>query len=533
MLKRRRFISNSALIGAGLSVSSRSLLANSARIQPRHILPSVNHNRMIIKISFDRRLSASPRIRIGRETVIATPTDTMGRFWRFDIKGLQPGTSYELNLETSDGNLLIDPWFLKTFPAPDEEIEKLRLLVYTCAGGNEDLAYPNGMSAFQPIAVRRKLFERALSFSPDAAIGVGDQVYWDRESSLESRIELVRRITRKFYSQYGFFNPGMPVLGTHNETVLTNVVDVQLADLYGTMFRSTPTYLTQDDHDYFENDEASDQRITFPPTPFMLELAKTTQSLYFPEFLPDENRPTGLPASINHGISNGLAETYGTLRYGRLLETLIYDCRRFMTLKGPSAVFVDPIAEAWLKQRTGDEKATRHLIHMPSTPMGWAAGKWGEWYPDILEANKKLGTSNAKPYWQSGWWKQHQRLLTMMSAQKERIPLTVSGDLHALAAGTISRSAGLDLSNNPVNTIMSGSISSDDLSWASTFRGTPPLVPSQLKVDEALAPLEKNGFTLLDFDVNRVRVRQFGWDKTQAVAEIDSLEPLTDIYLSR
>ena len=172
-------------------------------------------------------------------------------------------------------------------------------------------------------------------------------------------------------------------------------------------------------------------------------------------------------------------------------------------------------------------------MHMPSTPMGWAAGKWGEWKPDILESNNKLGTSRAKPYWQEGWQHQHQRLLSMIAAQKERIPLTVSGDLHALAAGSIHKSSELDFSDNPIQSIVSGPISSDDLTWASTFRNTPPLVPSEISLDESLAPLENNGFTLLDFDPDNIQVRQFAWHKTRPVEDIDSLTPVNEFTLSR
>ena len=533
MIKRRKLIANTALISAGVSIYPGQLWGKTRTQTIRHLLPAVNHNRMIIKVSFTLPQLTTPRIRIARKTVNASPSDTLGRFWRFDIKELEPATTYDLQIEDSKGTQLGDPWPLRTFPHPGDDVEHVRLLVYTCAGGNGDLGYANGLSAFQPLAVRKRLLARALSFSPDVAIGVGDQVYWDQETSLKSRNENVRKLSYAFYKKFGFFDASLPVYGTPNESVLTSVVDAQLADLYGLMFQSTPTYLTQDDHDYFENDEASDDRITFPPTPFKLKLAKATQSLYFPEFLPDENRPSGLPGSFKGGTSDELAESYGTLRYGKLLETLIYDCRRFLTLKGPSAVFVEPTAEDWLKQRTRDEKATRHLVHMPSTPMGWAAGKWGEWYPDILESNNKLGTSKPKPYWQQGWWLQHQRLLSMTSAQKERIPLTVSGDLHAIGAGSIQKSGELNFADKPIQSILSGPISSDDLTWPSAFRNTPPLVPSGMAVEESLSPLENNGFTLLDFYPENIQVRQFAWHKTRPVEDIDSLNPVNEFTLSR
>ena len=48
-------------------------------------------------------------------------------------------------------------------------------------------------------------------------------------------------------------------------------------------------------------------------------------------------------------------------------------------------------------------------MRRPIRPAG-SAGKWGEWYPDVLDADKKLTIAQPKPYWQPGWLKQHDRL---------------------------------------------------------------------------------------------------------------------------
>ena len=173
------------------------------------------------------------------------------------------------------------------------------------------------------------------------------------------------------------------MLGTDNETVLKRAAGPQIAPVYGTDFRSTPVFFMQDDHDYFDNDEATDEIITFPPSYFMLQLARATQSMFYPEFLPDVGRPRGLPWSSAADRSDGLSETFGTIRYGRLAEVLLYDIRRTLTLAGPSAVYVDLEAERWLTSRMAATEVT-HVVHAPSNPPGWTAGKWGEWYPDIL-----------------------------------------------------------------------------------------------------------------------------------------------------
>ena len=94
----------------------------------------------------------------------------------------------------------------------------------------------------------------------------------------------------------GVFDRTQPVLGTPNEEVLKKAVGPQIADLYGTLMRSTPVFFLQDDHDYFENDEADDTLVTLPPDPFMLNLARASQLMYYPEFLPDAHRALGLPS---------------------------------------------------------------------------------------------------------------------------------------------------------------------------------------------------------------------------------------------
>ena len=70
-----------------------------------------------------------------------------------------------------------------------------------------------------------------------------------------------------------------------------------------------------DDHDYFDNDDAFDEIITFPPSFFMLQLARATQHMYYPEFLPDVARPRGLAWS---SVGGPAGRRLGKLRYGSL-----------------------------------------------------------------------------------------------------------------------------------------------------------------------------------------------------------------------
>lgn len=151
----------------------------------------------------------------------------------------------------------------------------------------------------------------------------------------------------------------------------------QIVDVYGTMLRSTPAFFLQDDHDCYENDDADDRLVTFPPDHFMLAAGRAAQRLFYPEFLPDPNRPPGLPAASAADRPPGVLESYGTVRYGRLAESMLYNWRRGLTLTGPSAVFVPPEVEAWLKGRMAAPELA-HVVNAPSTPPGWSAGKRGD-----------------------------------------------------------------------------------------------------------------------------------------------------------
>lgn len=495
-----------------------------------HLLPLVNHRRLRIKASFREPRAEPPKLRVDARTVVGTRSDTRGRFWCFDLDGLAAARTYELQLTESGGKPICDAWPLRTFPAPHAAVEHLRILVYTCGGGNGKAKLPIGTPFFLPIEVRQRLLDRALSLPVDVAIGIGDQVYWDLETGLNH--PRLGRFVRAFYDRYGRFDFDLPVLGSANEDVFTRVVDDQLSTLYGVRFRSLPTYLTQDDHDYFENDVATDRIVTFPPTPYMRRLARATQRLYFPEFLPDEHLPGALPGVSSVDPTGGISQSFGTLRYGRLVEALMYDCRGYLSLKGPTAGFVSRGVERWLARRTADEPDVRHLLHLPSTPFGWSAGKWGEWYPDRLEADRSFGTKTAKPYWQSGWFAQHQRLLKAIGGQEKRIPLIVSGDLHAVGSGRITRSGDWH-SGAGVTSVLAGPLGTAGPGWPSAFRGTPPQVPSALEVQPSLSPVEKNGFTLIDITPKSVTLSQFAWRPPEPVEKIDSLKPINVVRLAR
>jgi len=496
----------------------------------QHMIPTASHDRFLIKVSFTQAQEAAPELEVGPTRVRGQSNAAAGDFWQFDVTALSPATSYQLSLVSANGRALCEPWSLSTFPAPDATPERLRLMIYTCGGGHDALnqGLPEGKTTWLPSALRRRLLQRGLSFKPDALIANGDQIYWDLRAPQASKL-----IGERGAQIAGTFDRAQPVFGTANEAVFRRATGPQIIPQYGALLRSTPVFFMQDDHDYFDNDEATDEIITFPPDHFMLELARATRQLYYPEYLPDPNRPLGLPGASAADRPLGVAEAFGTLRYGKLAEILLYDIRRTQTLAGPSAVFVDGTVEAWLKSRMADREVI-HIVNIPSNPPGWSAGKWGEWYPDILGKDGKLTTDVPKPYWQSGWLKQHDRLMAAIAAMEGRIPLVVSGDLHAIAEGRMMRCGALDFAKKPVNVILSGPLGTGDRGWPSAFRGIGASPPNHLTMEEDLKPIEENGFILADFSPENITVRYFRFNYHKQRPEvIDTLEPFRVTELKR
>jgi hypothetical protein len=116
----------------------------------------------------------------------------------------------------------------------------------------------------------------------------------------------------------------------------------------------------------------------------------------------------------------------------------------------------------------------------------------------------------------------------------ERVPLVVSGDLDAIAEGRMRRSAGHDLSRNPVVTVLPGTLGTSDGGWASEFRGVGPLPPAHLEMDETVRPIDENGFGLVDLTPDAATLRYFSWNqKTQPVEAIDALGSFHTTELKR
>ena len=313
---RREFLRGSSVAAAAASMTWPADLMAAKAVAPsggwdpgsvRHLLPTASHNRLLVKASFRTPLLEAPTLRIAGTSVRGRMTDTRGEFWQFHAADLKPGRPYTLALSGNRGRALCEPWSVATFPGPDEQPQSFRVLFYTCAGGHEAFA-------FLPASVRNRLLRRGLSFKPAALVAIGDQVYWDLLAPQNSRNMGASAQAEKLA---GKFDRSALVRGGDNETVLKRAAGPQILPVYGTDFRSIPVFFMQDDHDYFDNDEATDEIITFPPPYFSLQLARATQSLFYPEYLPDVARPLGLPWSSVGDRIGGVSETFGTIQIGR------------------------------------------------------------------------------------------------------------------------------------------------------------------------------------------------------------------------
>ena len=514
MFDRRNILRGAATLGLG-GMFMGGVGWSRATGAVRAILPSATHDTLAIKVLLETPPSAPPVLTIDGRAVSAQRMDVDGYAWGFVQGGLAGGRSHEITLRDEFGAALHDPWSLKTLPSLDSEPDHFRILFFTCAGG-DDGGKPGG---YLPVPARRALLDRALSFAPDLAVANGDHVYWDLDTALKYRRDpATRAATEAQYRQIAWIDQDTAFDSDTNRRSINTIVGRQIAAVYEDRFASVPLVFVTDDHDYYENDNAGPWGYTLPPRPFIFGLYQRTAAMAHPFAL---GRP-----NIGDPHRSGTLEA---IRVGKLLEVDLFDCRRGWST-GPNAGVLFPEAEAWLIERTRRSTA-KHLIQAPSNPFGWSAGKLGEWYADGPAEGSAF--ENDKGYWQQGWFEQHQRLAAALSAQRTRAAISISGDMHASAISTITRSGDLDLSANPIQAILPGTIGTGTPGFPSSVRGVLPFHAGALDVTD-FAPLkERNGFSIVDAYPDRIEVRQFSWRPPEPIAEIANLKPSATFTIPR
>jgi hypothetical protein len=212
---------------------------------------------------------------------------------------------------------------------------------------------------------------------------------------------------------------------------------------------------------------------------------------------------------------------------------------------GEEAKLIPEAVEGWLVSRIKNSPA-KHYAMVPSHPFGWTAGKWREWYPDVVApqgftgvvsndilsgTQGELSTNAQKYFWQKGWWDQHQRLLKALANFRQGSRMIFSGDIHAQGVVSIRESGNL-VFETPVKSILVGPVSTSDATWPSTARGMPAAEPGWLTSDEVLATREVNGFTIFEFEGSIARARLFncgGYDRSEG--EDGRVQRVDEIYI--
>jgi len=500
---RRTFLKISSGIIALLS--SGLIFRNISYQKVNHILASASHEKLAISVSLSKKTTKLQLMLDNKVIIKGIQKDRIGTNWQFISDKLSSDHSYKLQL-ISEGDPIYKPWNLKTFPSPDAKVESVSIMAFTCAGGPEGFKI-SGKEFFKPLKFRQKVFAEGLSKNPDFAISIGDHIYWDLRGENAPQVGRKNKLIKFFLGSYiglvyGSFNRSEEAGSSKNEKVLKNIGNDQIASLYGTRFKSTPIFFIPDDHDYFENDDAEEKLVTFPADDFSKDAFKQMADLFYPPLL---DTPDVQPK-----------RKIGRIRYGNAFEGLIADCAGDMTLGDKKALLISKKNEEWLLSRINQSKA-KTLAFIPSHPFGYTAGKWREWYPDVvaeegasgtvinelLSGNKGSLTTEVNKYlWQEGWFFQHQRLIKAISERKGS-RFVFSGDIHAIGAVSIIKSGKLKLKNK-LKSFLVGSVGSSSAGWPSFARGITAESPENLECESIYEVKEENGFTFFNISKDKV-----------------------------
>src|SRR5262245_27466718 len=116
-LSRRQWLTTTISGAAAFAIAGRAQEKSWNAGAVRHLLPGVSHNRLLLKASFVRPLTAPPALRAGSRKAPGVRLDTSGEFYSFDLARLAPDETYQLVLEDNAGKALCDRWPITTFPS--------------------------------------------------------------------------------------------------------------------------------------------------------------------------------------------------------------------------------------------------------------------------------------------------------------------------------------------------------------------------------------------------------------------------------
>ena len=109
-LSRRQLFTTTIAGAAAFAIAGRAQEKNWQAGTVRHLLPGVSHDRLLLKASFVRPMTAPPTLRAGTRKATGVRLDSAGEFYSFDLTGLEPEHTYQLVLQDAAGRSLCDPW---------------------------------------------------------------------------------------------------------------------------------------------------------------------------------------------------------------------------------------------------------------------------------------------------------------------------------------------------------------------------------------------------------------------------------------
>lgn len=121
-----------------------------------------------------------------------------------------------------------------------------------------------------------------------------------------------------------------------------------------------------------------------------------------------------------------------------------------------------------------------------------------------------------------------------LADMKHRNPLVIAGDLHSTGVGMMHGAGDLDFSDNPITNILCGPVGTSIQGFPSVVRGVASAPSQYLDFREQVPPIEEHGFSIVDFQQDKIVARLFKWDvNSQSVNAIDTLEPYYTVELDR
>src|SRR5688572_8973866 len=109
-ISRRQLLAATLTGAAAFTIAGRAQQKNWNAGTVRHLLPGVSHDRLLLKASFVRPMTAPPTLRAGTRKATGVRLDTNGEFYSFDMTALEPEHTYQLVLEDNTGRQVCDPW---------------------------------------------------------------------------------------------------------------------------------------------------------------------------------------------------------------------------------------------------------------------------------------------------------------------------------------------------------------------------------------------------------------------------------------